>query len=246
MSNERTPFVPSRPRGVLPASGLLVITDRSQLMPGRDLAEQVAALIAGGAHWLSLREKDWPLPLQRQWLGRLRGLLPQDGFLSVHASASDAHELIDLCDGLHLPWHDRHAIATIKSEDGRGQRLLLGLSCHGLAALEEATALGYDYALLSPIFASASKPGYGPALGPQVFAAVGRRAAQALPVLGLGGIDTASIATLARSHADGAAIMGAAMRAPSPKSWWAQLAHAWTSHRQGYSMSERSPRQPPA
>ena len=51
------------------------------------------------------------------------------------------------------------------------------------AAAAAAAGEGCDYATLSPIFVSASKPGYGPALG------VGALRDAPLPVYALGGVD---------------------------------------------------------
>src|SRR5262249_59111603 len=42
---------------------------------------------------------------------------------------------------------------------------LVGVSAHGLDDVAAAAAVGADYATLSPIFLTPSKPGYGPALG---------------------------------------------------------------------------------
>jgi len=92
---------------------------------------------------------------------------------------------------------------------------ILGRSCHDAAELAHATGEGCDYVTLSPVFPSPSKPGYGPALGPDRFGALCARAG--LPVYALGGITTAAQAAACRAAgAHGVAVMGAVMRADDP------------------------------
>jgi thiamine-phosphate pyrophosphorylase len=72
--------------------------------------------------------------------------------------------------------------------------------------LQRAAAEGCDYATLSPIFASASKPGYGPPLGVHALGGA------PLPVYALGGVDETNAAACIAGGAAGVAVMGAAMR----------------------------------
>src|SRR5207253_4071572 len=92
---------------------------------------------------------------------------------------------------------------------------LIGASAH---SAEEAAALlraGADYITASPIFITASKPGYGPALGLDGFA---RIVAQARgPVVALGGITPENAATCFTAGARGIAVMGEVMRAADPQ-----------------------------
>ena len=69
---------------------------------------------------------------------------------------------------------------------GGGAGFLIGVSCHSIGDVERAAGEGADYVFLSPIFASPSKPGYGPALGVGLLGeACGR---VWIPVLGVGGV----------------------------------------------------------
>ena len=89
--------------------------------------------------------------------------------------------------------------------------MLIGISAHDKAGIARATRDGADYATISPIFVSASKPEYGPALGLAHLADVACEAA--LPLLALGGMDAATIAGAIEAGASGIAVMGEAMRA---------------------------------
>ena len=102
------------------------------------------------------------------------------------------NDRLDLClaagaDGVHLP---SHRIAPSVLKDRFGSHLMIGVSCHSLDDVLRAAAEGADYAYLSPIFESASKPGYGPALGVAALAAAVARVK--IPVLALGGITQAN------------------------------------------------------
>jgi thiamine-phosphate pyrophosphorylase len=87
---------------------------------------------------------------------------------------------------------------------------VVGRSCHSAAELAAAAAEGCDYATLSPIFPSASKPGYGPALG------VDALRDAPLPVYALGGVDPTNARTCVEAGAVGVAVMGYVMRAADP------------------------------
>jgi thiamine-phosphate pyrophosphorylase len=114
----------------------------------------------------------------------------------------------------------RLAAALRTRLDQVGGRLLLEedaalRKCHDLAELFAAGDGTADYATLSPIFATRSKPGYGPPLG---LAALGRMAVVApVPVYALGGVDTpARVRQCLDEGAAGVAVMGAVMRADDP------------------------------
>jgi len=90
-----------------------------------------------------------------------------------------------------------------------GAAALVGVAAHGIEDLRRARDAGADYATLSPIFASPSKPGYGPALGLGVLRAA---ASLDLPVLALGGVTANEAQACVEAGAHGVAVMGAAMR----------------------------------
>jgi thiamine-phosphate pyrophosphorylase len=72
-----------------------------------------------------------------------------------------------------------------------------------------------DYATLSPIWATASKPGYGPALGIEGLAKA-VVAVPELPVYALGGVMPGRASACIEAGAAGVAVMGAVMGAPDP------------------------------
>ncbi|SMH48276.1 thiamine phosphate synthase [Azospirillum agricola] len=193
-----------------PFPPLLVITDRKQAI--RPLPELAGDLFELGVRWLSLRDKDLPdsvrLDLARALVGRARRwsalvTLHGDPALALAAGAAGVH----LPDGGDTP----DALAAARALLGPGA--LVGVSAHDAAGLARAAAGGADYATLSPIFPSASKPGYGPWLEAD---GLRRMAAGAgLPVIALGGVESPDAARACRrAGAAGVAAMGLAMRAP--------------------------------
>jgi thiamine-phosphate pyrophosphorylase len=202
----------------LPAPPVLLITDRRQAR--RPLVEVIAAALAGGCRWVSVREKDLPgleqIAVVRE-IGRIA--LPFGACVMIHGEPGLAAEAG--CTGVHLP-----ATGSV-----RAARALLGpeawvsISTHGLAEVLAAADAGADAATLSPIFASVSKPGYGPALGLEALA--GAATASPIPVIALGGIEGRSEAEACRRAGAGAvAVMGAVMRTADPAALVAELIRA--------------------
>src|SRR5439155_11454568 len=88
----------------------------------------------------------------------------------------------------------------------------VGRSCHTAAEVAASTV---DYVTVSPVFASESKPGYGPALGLDGLAEL--VAASPVKTVALGGITCAAQAAACRAAgATGVAVLGAVMRAADP------------------------------
>jgi thiamine-phosphate pyrophosphorylase len=214
-----------------PAGRLILLTDRRQAH--WPLVEVVRAAVAVGVRVVVLREKDLPQPTRRELAARLRAVLAGHGRRLLLAGTEVA------ADGRHLaandPWPNvpaepaGHAGATRSGERCAptlaGERgALLGRSCHSRAEVAAAAAHGAHYATLSPVFPSASKPGYGPPLGPNAFAPP-----LPLPVYALGGVDSPERARrCVEAGATGIAVMGAIMRAADPAATTAALLAAVT------------------
>jgi thiamine monophosphate synthase len=202
----------------------MVVTDRRQARV--PLPEVVTAAVAGGARWVLLREKDLPRAERFALARRLRAVLaraggtlvvagpdPLGGY-AVHLSATDPPpaEVASIMESPPRPAGD-----PPRELRDHAERWIIGRSCHHPAELARLTI--EDYLTVSPVFPSASKPGYGPALGLAGLAGLaglgqlaGRRA-----VLALGGVDTPDrVAACLAAGAAGVAVMGAVMRAPDP------------------------------
>jgi thiamine-phosphate pyrophosphorylase len=191
----------------LPVPPLLLVTDRRQAR--RPLREVVAAALAAGCRWVSVREKD--LPPDEQIL-LARSLLPlaraKGATLMLHGEASLARDAGT--DGVHLP--SGRDLAAARALIGRDK--LLGVSVHTVTEVEAIDPADVDYVLAGPAFETASKPGYGPEIGRKGLADIARAAR--VPVLAIGGINAARLGELVAAGAAGAAVMGGVMRASDP------------------------------
>ncbi len=208
-------------RNPLPAPPLMIVTDRrrSQL----PLDEIAAAAFDAGARWMSVREKDLPLAEQFDLVRRLARNAPADATVGLHGlPGPDAGGIA----ARHLPSDGDIAEARRLAPEVR----LLGKSCHSLAAAQAAAESGADYVTLSPVFATDSKPGYGPALGsPMLRTAAAKLRQTGCRLLALGGVTAETVAACRAAGADGAAVMGAVMGADDPAAAVAALIAALES-----------------
>jgi thiamine-phosphate pyrophosphorylase len=191
----------------LPAPPLLLVTDRHQArLP---LVEVVAAALAAGCRWVSLREKDLSADDQ---IALARTLLPSvrrhGARLTVHGDAA----LAKACgaDGVHLSAGSDPA----RSRAVLGAGKLIGVSIHTVTEAEAINPDAVDYAIAGPAFETASKPGYGPEIGRKGLAEIARAAR--VPVLAIGGINAARVAEVLAAGPVGVAVMGGVMRTADP------------------------------
>jgi thiamine-phosphate pyrophosphorylase len=184
---------------------LLVITDRHQ---ARHSIETLAAAVGrGGGRWLLLRDKDLAREARRDLALRLAKIAAEHGFA---LSISTDIELAAVAGaGVHL----QAAAAVAAARRRLGSAAIIGVSAHGLDDVVAAAAAQADYVTLSPIFLTASKPDYGPALG---IAALRAAAEREIPVLALGGVTAETAGACLAAGARAVAAMGEIMRADDP------------------------------
>ncbi|MBV9704033.1 MAG: thiamine phosphate synthase, partial [Methylobacteriaceae bacterium] len=119
-------------------------------------------------------------------------------------------------DGVHLG----DAALVLAARRMLGNNALVGLSAHSVDDVRQAAEAGADYACLSPIFPTPSKPGYGPPLGSAAIAAAARLG---IPIVALGGIRTSRVTECMAAGASAVAVMGEVMRAADPAQATAEL-----------------------
>jgi thiamine-phosphate pyrophosphorylase len=191
----------------IPDPPLLLVTDRRQAR--RPLVEVVAAALAAGCRWVSLREKDLA---EDDQIALARTLLPMTrrhgARLTVHGDAA----LAKTCgaDGVHLPSGSDPAAARALLGPGK----LIGVSIHTVTEAEVLDPAVIDYAIAGPAFETASKPGYGPEIGRKGLAEIAR--ASRVPILAIGGLNAVRAAEVMASGPVGIAVMGGVMRASDP------------------------------
>ena len=191
----------------------MVLTDRRMAADaGHDLVDVVGAVVGAGAPTILLREKDLSRADRHGLAVRLRAATAAAGAALVVAGDVALARTVG-ADGVHLAADDPRP-----GDEAAGLRV--GRSCHAPADLLAAARTGVaHYATFSPVFATPSKPGYGPALGTEGLAAGCRAVAgvgSPLGVYALGGITPGTAAACLAAGATGIAVMGSVMRAPDP------------------------------
>ncbi|MDQ6972397.1 MAG: thiamine phosphate synthase [Mariprofundaceae bacterium] len=169
---------------------LLLISDHARF-EGEVFFNAVEAALKGGADAVLAREKQMDSARLLAFCARLRRLTRKyDARLLVHTQADVARAVG--ADGVHLASSDLAEIPAMRRWlDDAG--MTISASCHNAAELHFAADGGADFALLSPVFPTASHPG-APHLGAARFMELARDCL--LPVLALGGINVDNRAEL--------------------------------------------------
>ncbi len=183
---------------------LYAITNRSLCKP-RALYDVIHELLDVGVTAIQLREKD----LDDTEFFNLAAPIAE--LCQTYAARmfinSRAEVALDLgVSGLHLP-ASAPSIEQIGPRTGRS--LLIGCSIHNLDEARAREKDGADFVTYSPIFPTASKPGYGPAAGLKKLGAL--TSALEIPVFALGGVSPDRVQRCIEAGAYGVAVMSSVM-----------------------------------
>ncbi len=183
---------------------LYAITDRCGCEP-TPLVDVVAELLDVGVTAIQLREKDLSDTELIQLAQPIAELCRNyKAKLFINTNAYIALEVGAV--GVHLP-ANAESVETVKARTD--DNLYVGCSVHSLDAAQKRETEGADFVTYSPIYPTASKPGYGPAVGIRNLAAVA--AEVKLPVFALGGITPTRVAECLAAGAFGIAVMSGVM-----------------------------------
>jgi len=184
----------------------MLITDAAQAVLPLD--EIITQSLNAGCRWILLRDlnaDDDALLAQATRIKKLCAVYDAKCFISRHVTVAKKIG----ADGIHLS-STQSVMEARQVCDG----MLIGQSCHSIAELLAAEKNNADYATLSPIFETSSKPGYGPALGINAIKDACQQTR--LPLLALGGIDMQNANSCIQAGAKGIAMMGNIMRSTTP------------------------------
>lgn len=183
---------------------LYAITDRHQCAP-TSLTEVVSELLDAGVTAIQLREKDLSdtelIHLAQPIVDLCRNY---EAKLFINTNARVAHDVG--ATGIHLPANAESVDSVRAQTDGI---FYVGCSVHSFDAAEKREAEGADFLTYSPIYPTASKPGYGPAVGVKSLAEIA--ALIKLPVFALGGITPERATECLAAGAFGVAVMSGVM-----------------------------------
>lgn len=193
----------------LPNPPLYLIADPARCPAGRFMSTLEQALSAG-VRWVQLRAKTLDqaayLSLAAEVLALAR---TYDAKLLLNGDPAMLDEMA--ADGIQL---SANRLAAMQSKAQEPHLGLWGASCHDLAELQAAEVAGVDFALLSPVYPTASHPG-APTLGLTRFAELARQTR--MPVLALGGLSPARVPELMTAGAAGIAVLGGILEAEDPQ-----------------------------
>ncbi len=160
--------------------------------------ERLTALVTGEQVLVQIREKSMEHLRVQHLVSRALTRAEPFGSRVVVNSASGSYPQAT---GIHLTSRDLMAASA------RPAAPLAGASCHDAAQLDQAAALGLDYAVLGPVKKTASHPQAAP-LGWERFAELAR--GRPMPVYAIGGLTRADLAEARRHGAHGVALLSAA------------------------------------
>jgi len=192
---------------------LLILTDRHACAAaGHVLRDVLSAALSAGARDVLFREKD----LDRS----ARARLARDVLADVSSAGGTMRVASDVALAVELGGLPVHLAASDPAPHGGD--LAWGRSCHDDTDVHRARDEGANYVTVSPVFASASKPGYGPVLGER---GLDRLIASSggTPVIALGGVTADNCARCMTLGARGVAAMSYVMSAADPAGATARL-----------------------
>jgi thiamine-phosphate pyrophosphorylase len=152
-----------------------------ELSEGRTNVEVLAAVLAGGAKIIQLREKHWDKKDLYELAIEFRKLtLSHDALLIINDHVDVA--LAAKADGVHLGQED----LPIRGARNIAPNLIIGASSHNLMEALKAEQDGADYVNIGPIFPTKTKENTVPFLGPGAISEIGPQLT--VPFTTMGGI----------------------------------------------------------
>lgn len=177
---------------------LYAITARHRCAP-TPLFDVISELLDAGVRAVQLREKDLDARALSQLAKPIAAQCQSyDAALFINGNVKVALDVG--ATGVHLP-----ASATARANE----TLQVGCSIHNVDEAKKREAEGADFVTYSPIYLTASKPGYGPAVGVENLARLAKRVK--IPVFALGGITPERVAACMEAGASGIAVMSGVM-----------------------------------
>jgi len=191
---------------------LCAITDVA-LAGGLSHAAIARELVAGGASWIQVRDKNAAggrlLEALKETIAAVRAAPGGERILLVVNDRPDL-AMASGADGTHLGEEDLPA-----SEARRilGPHALLGVSTHSVEAGLAAASLPVDYVAIGPVFPTKTKRDAAPAVGLEAVRALA--SAIDRPVVGIGGIDARNAREVLDAGAAAVAVISALYDPPS-------------------------------
>jgi len=195
---------------------LYVITDRHQTL-GRPLLTLLRQALGAGVRAVQLREKDLETRALVDLASELLCLTREQGAVML------VNDRVDLvlalgADGVHLRSDSMPVSAARRL---LGPERLVGASAHSAEAVVRAELEGADFAVLGPVYQTASKRSYGAPIGLHPIEEASWRCR--IPVFAIGGITPARVGEVRQAGAFGVAVISSVLSAADVESATRQL-----------------------
>jgi thiamine-phosphate pyrophosphorylase len=187
----------------------------------------VAEAVAGGVDLVQLREKDLPGGRLLELAASLKEAIGGSALLIIN-------ERVDVAvacgaQGVQL---GEEALPVAAARNILGLHALIGRSVHSVEGAAQAIVQGADFLVVGTMYATRSHPGVRPA-GPGLVQRIAPNCP--VPLIGIGGINTANVAKVLQAGAQGVAVITSILGAPRPGEAARQLKQAmlaaWTASR---------------
>jgi thiamine-phosphate pyrophosphorylase len=202
-------------------TGLHVLVDDDPRWK-HDPVEQARAACAGGAAVVQLRAKHTTDAEALAWAREIRRVTSQHDVTFIVNDRFDIALLAE-ADGVHLGQDD---LPPARLPQAARERLCVGRSTHDAAQAAAAMQEGIDYVAFGPLFGTTSKPSPYGERGLEALREIVAQVAP-LPLVAIGGIDAARIATVRAAGAAGVAVISAVAGADDPEAATRALAAAF-------------------
>jgi thiamine-phosphate pyrophosphorylase len=186
---------------------LYLITDRKLFNAQCSMYLALETALKAGTKFIQLREKRLPARMlldTAQWVSELT---------KEYGAKLLINDRVDIAlavgaDGVHLGQKSipAHAVRKISKN-----KLLIGVSTHGIEEALQAEKDGADFITLGPVFKTQSKLKYGDPIGIDVIRKV--KSEVSIPVLAIGGIKPDKVKKVIKAGADGVAVISAILAA---------------------------------
>jgi thiamine-phosphate pyrophosphorylase len=172
-------------------------------MANRSHPEIVAALLAGGARWIQIRDKE---ATARELFDAVRSCLLLTRAVGATLIVNDRVDvaLTTDADGIHLGQED---LTVEEAREVLGPEKIIGISTHSLTQFEAALETTADYLAIGPIFPTTSKENPDPVVGLDLLRQARQRTER--PIVAIGGIDQGRFVDVFAAGADSIAVISA-------------------------------------
>ena len=188
---------------------LYLVTDQDAAK-GRDLVGVVRQAVAGGVSMVQLREKT---AKTRDFIALGQHLMEILRPMHIPLLVNDRVDfaLAIGADGVHIGQSDK---PYILARQILGADKIIGLSVENMDDLKLANALDVDYIGVSPVFSTPTKTDTRQPFGLDGLREAVKRSTH--PVVGIGGMNKQTVASVMRCGADGIAVVSAIVGAENP------------------------------